>query len=152
MDRLGFDRLWETADIVGGYLGITPILKDALRERNLGKAVGKSVQWLRENIECQEKTVDDRMFSDAECQRDVWNRLHTFFEEMMQEEQENIILVSHGGLLSLFNLMWLGMDVEALNFCDLFGFSGGVSLMSEKHDGKRCIRKLSDMSYIQECI
>ena len=54
-------RARQTAEIVGKQLGITPILRRELRERNLGRCVGKSVQWLRENMECQEKTVDDRM-------------------------------------------------------------------------------------------
>ena len=52
-------RAKQTADNVGSYLGLTPILRSELRERNLGKCCGKSVQWLRENIEQQEKTIDD---------------------------------------------------------------------------------------------
>ena len=43
---------------VGEYLGIYPILRKELRERNLGKCCGKSVQWLRENLEQQEKTIN----------------------------------------------------------------------------------------------
>ena len=73
-------RAKQTAEHVGKHLGIEPILKTELRERNLGKCCGKSVQWLRENLECQEKTVDDRLFSDAESRRDEWNRLKPFFE------------------------------------------------------------------------
>lgn len=41
-------RARQTAEIVGKQLGITPILRQELRERNLGRCVGKSVQWLRE--------------------------------------------------------------------------------------------------------
>ena len=74
-------RARQTAEIVGKQLGITPILRQELRERNLGRCVGKSVQWLRENMECQEKTVDDRMFPDAESRRDVWNRLDPFLKK-----------------------------------------------------------------------
>ncbi|WP_411170678.1 hypothetical protein ACH36K_09335 [Clostridium sp. MB05] len=57
-------------------------------------AVGKSVQWLRENIECQEKTVDDKIFNDAESRRDVWNRLTSFYEIILSDKHENIIIVS----------------------------------------------------------
>ena len=67
-------RAKHTAEIVAKHMGITPNIRTELRERNLGKCVGKSVQWLRENIEVQEKTIDDRMFSDAESRRDEWNR------------------------------------------------------------------------------
>lgn len=43
---------------------IKPILRTELRERNLGKCVGKSVQWLRDHIEIQKKTVDALNFLD----------------------------------------------------------------------------------------
>ena len=105
-------RAKQTAQIVAEHLGITPIFKSELKERNLGKCCGKSVQWLRENIECQEKTIDDRLFSDAESRRDEWNRLKPFFDSIISDDSENIIIVSHGDLLSVFNSMFLGLDVE----------------------------------------
>ena len=141
-------RAKQTAEHVGKYLGIEPVLKTELRERNLGKCCGKSVQWLRENLECQEKNVDDRLFSDAESRRDTWNRLKPLFDELMANEEENIILVSHGDLLSVFNAMFLGLSVEDLNGCDMFGLSGGVSYMFVNDEGKRVVKRLSDMSYL----
>ena len=141
-------RAKQTAEIVGKHLGLEPIMAKELRERNLGKCVGKSVQWLKENIECQEKTIDDRLFSDAESRRDEWNRLQPFFKEIMESEDENIIIVSHGDLLSVFNTMFLGLDVETLNNAEIFGLAGGVSRMFENNEGKRFIKKISDMSYI----
>lgn len=142
-------RAKQTAELIGEQLGINPILATELRERNLGKCVGKSVQWLRDNIECQEKTIDDRMFSDAESRRDVWNRLLPFFQTIMDSPAENIILVSHGDLLSVFHTMFLGLDVKTLNNAEIFGLAGGVSRMFINDEGKRFIKKISDMSYIQ---
>lgn len=142
-------RAKQTAELIGEQLGINPVLVTELRERNLGKCVGKSVQWLRDNIECQEKTIDDRMFSDAESRRDVWNRLLPFFQTIMDSPAENIILVSHGDLLSVFHTMFLGLDVETLNNAEIFGLAGGVSRMFINDEGKRFIKKISDMSYIQ---
>ena len=141
-------RAKQTAEIVGMHLSLEPIMVKELRERNLGKYVGKSVQWLKENIECQEKTIDDRLFSDAESRRDEWNRLQPFFKKIMESEDENIIIVSHGDLLSIFNTMFLGLDVETLNNVEMFGLAGGVSRMFENNEGKRFIKKISDMSYI----
>lgn len=141
-------RAKQTAEIVGAHIQVTPILKTELRERNLGKCCGKSVKWLKENIEMQEKTIDDRLFSDAESRRDEWNRLKPFFDELMESAEENIIIVSHGDLLSVFNTMFLGLSAESLHDFELFGMSGGVSYMIETDEGKRLIKKLSDMSYI----
>ena len=141
-------RAKQTAENIGKHLGISPILRIELRERNLGRCCGKSVQWLRENLEMQEKTIDDRLFSDAESRRDEWNRLKPFFDEVMKSDNENIIIVSHGDLLSVFNTMFLGLNVETINTSEMFGLAGGVSYMFENNEGKRVIKKLSDMSYV----
>lgn len=141
-------RAKHTAEIIAKYLGIKPMLTEVLRERNLGVAVGKTYKWAVENAKGQDKTVDDKPFDGAESRRDIWNRLLPFYNEIMNSDSENIIIVSHGVTLSVFNAMWLGLDVEMLNRCELFGLAGGVSFLQEKDDGKHVIRRLSDMSYI----
>ena len=141
-------RAKQTAESIASNLGITPILRAELRERNLGKCCGKTVQWLRENIECQENTIDDRLFSDAESRRDEWNRLKPFFDSIMSDNSENIIIVSHGDLLSVFNAMFLGLNVDSINNGEIFGLAGGVSHMFVNNEGKRFIKRISDMSYI----
>lgn len=142
-------RARQTAECIATRLGVVPIVRTELRERNLGRCCGKSVQWMRENLECEERTVDDRLFSDAESRRDEWKRLKPFFDQVMAEEAEHIIIVSHGDLLSVFNAMFLGLEVESLNTCELFGLAGGVSRMVVRDDGKRIIRRISDMSCVR---
>lgn len=141
-------RARQTAETVGKALGLTPVYKQELRERNLGSACGKSVSWMHAHQEVFEVTVDDCLFSDAESRRDEWNRLKPFFDEIM-EGQENVIIVSHGDLLSVFNAMFMGLPVESLNTFKAFGLSGGVSLMRVTDSGKRYIKKLSDLSYME---
>ena len=142
-------RAKQTAEIVGKHLGVEPIFKTELRERNLGEAVGKSVEWLRENMGKPERTVGDRLFPSAESRREEWNRLKPFFDEITSNEEEYIIIVSHGDLLSVFNAMWLGLSVESLEKSELFGVSGGVSFLFENPEGKRFIKKMSDTSYMK---
>ena len=50
---------------------------------------------------------------------DEWNRLKPFFDEIMSSDEENIIIVSHGDLLSVFNTMFLGLEVEVINISDM---------------------------------
>ncbi|MBO7515026.1 MAG: histidine phosphatase family protein [Lachnospiraceae bacterium] len=141
-------RAQQTAEPIANYLSITPILRQELRERNLGRCCGQSVQWLRENLECPEKTVDDRLFSDGESRRDAWNRLLPFYEEVMASDAETIIIVSHGDLLSLLNAMYLGLPVESFYEVDIHGPAGGVSHMIVGDDGKHRVRHINDMSYL----
>ncbi len=141
-------RAAQTAYEIAKYLGAEPVLRQELRERNLGKCCGKSVQWLRENIECPEKTVDDRLFSDGESKRDAWNRLKPFYEDVMASKSENIVIVSHGDLLSLWNAMFLGLPVESLREVNIHGPAGGVSHFYIGDDGKHLVRHINDMSYV----
>lgn len=141
-------RARHTAEIIGEALGLKPQLTSALRERNLGKCVGKSVAWLRENMECVERTVDDRMFSDAESRRDEWMRLKPFFEELLTSNKETAIVVSHGDLLGVFCAMWLGLEPEALNTCDFSGMAGSIGILQTTESGKRIVRRFGDLSFL----
>lgn len=142
-------RAAQTAEIVGKHLGSKPRFLVELRERDLGEAVGHSVRWLKEHMEKPEITVDDRLFPSAESRRDEWDRLKPFFDKITSDDEENIIIVSHGDLLSVFNAMWLGLPLESLEKSELFGVSGGVSFLFENSEGKRFIKKLSDTSYMK---
>ena len=141
-------RALQTARAVSAELDTEVSIREELRERNLGKCCGRSVQWLRENLECEEKTIDDRLFSDAESRRDVWNRLEPFFDEIMNGDSEYVVIVSHGDLLSVFNAMFLGMEPGSLMEYSIHGAAGGVSVMTVDDGGKRTVKKIGDMSYI----
>ena len=106
------------------------------------------MQWLRDNREGPEITVDDKLFSDGESRRDAWNRLRPFYEEMMANDEETIIIVSHGDLLSIWNAMFLGLTVESLREAEIRGSAGGVSHMIVSDEGKRLVRQISDLSYV----
>jgi probable phosphoglycerate mutase len=140
-------RAKHTAEIVAKHLKINYELTNVLRERNLGEAVGKSVEWAHANTIVWEKTIDDKAFKNSESRRDAWNRLTPFLKVIIESKDENVIIVSHGDTLSLFNAMWIGLEVEMLNQCDLFGMSAGVSFLYQNNDGKRIIKRLSDMSF-----
>ena len=147
-------RARRTAEIVGEHLGIVPRIDTALREQDLGEAVGKSSEWACENALSEkpfhlfgERTVDERAFHGAETRRDVWNRLRPFMERLARATDENVIVISHGGTLRLLHAMWLGFDVEMLNHCDLAGRAGGVSFLREDEHGKRILNRLNDMSF-----
>jgi len=153
MAASGLPRARQTAEIVAGHLDIEPVFTDALREMNLGEAVGKPKAWARENARCPlwpgtidwPKNIDDKPFMGAESQRDMCIRLTVFLHQILENEAENWILVSHDGALSIFFALWLWLDVEKHG---LSGRTGGVSFLREDADGHRVIDRLNDMSYI----
>ena len=141
-------RARQTAEAIARHLGAEPVFRRELRERNLGRCCGKSVRWLRENMEGPEKTVDDRLFSDGESRRDAWDRLRPLYEEVTAGNAETVIIVSHGDLLSMWNAMFIGLPVESYYEVDIHGPAGGVSHMLIGDDGKHRIRHISNMSYM----
>ncbi len=142
-------RARHTAEILGARLNLGSVTTPALRERNLGRAVGQSVAWLRANMECEERTVDDKMFSDGESLRDVWGRLAPYLRQRLEGPDENILIVSHGDALNVFCTLWLNLPPEALNSCAFRGQAGGVSFLTEGPDGRRTLQRFSDMSYLR---
>lgn len=140
-------RAKQTAEIIGDYFGLVPDLRKELRERNLGSAVGKSVLWLREHMEMKEVKVEDRMFSDGESRKDVWNRLKRYYEEVLIHEERTVLLVSHGDTLSILHHMLLGLPLDMMNHVRMQGFSGGVSHMVLERERQVVLRKFSDLSY-----
>ena len=51
--------------------------------------------------------------------------------------------------MSLFNSMFLGLEADSLNTGEIFGFAGGVSHMIVRDNGKRIIKRISDMSFVR---
>lgn len=51
--------------------------------------------------------------------------------------------------ICVLNTMFMGLDVETINQCEMFGLAGGVSYMFENDEGKRYIKRISDMSYVK---
>jgi len=143
-------RAKQTAENVGKHLGIEPIMTTALREISCGEANGISKEEARKIDLGPMKTIDDKCFPGAESMRDVWNRLSLFLNEIMANNDENIIIVAHGISLGIFNILWLGLDAEALNKCGMWGASGSVSFMREESPEfgiKRIMSRFNDCSY-----
>ena len=148
-------RARQTAEPIAAALGLTPRYTAVLREFDLGEAVGRSKAWAGENALCPvwpgtvdwAETADNRPFTGAESRRDVWNRLAAFPDTL--DNGKTVILVSHGGTLSILFTLWMGMDPESTDRVLFAGKSGGVSELLEDAAGHRILARLNDMSYIQ---
>jgi len=137
-------RAKQTAEPLARYIGVEIEYLEKLREHNIGEAVGKSKQWAKENA-LTVNSFDDRSFHGAESWREFWNRVSKLYRDIIADEAENIILVSHGGTLAVWHQVWVGSDVQDCKF----GHAGSVSFMELNDKGERSITRLNDMSYIE---
>lgn len=148
-------RAKHTSELIASHLGIVPIYTEALREFDLGGAIGHSKEWARNNRKCGvfPDTVDwaqsvyERPFDNAETKAEVWERVSAFLNQIMSNDEDDIIIVSHDGTLSILFAIWLNFDIEQLNKSNISGKTSGVSFLIEDDNGNRIISRLNDMSY-----
>ena len=137
-------RTKQTAEPLARYMGVKIEYLERLREHYMGEAVGKTKAWAKEKGS-PINSFNDRQFPGAESWREFWNRVTDLCREIIADEADNIILVSHGGTLAVLQQIWLGSDI---NFCK-FGPAGGVSFMDINNNGECIIKRLNDVSYIE---
>ena len=91
LKREGCDQTWsmfvspqiraqQTAEEINRSLGISPVIREELREVNAGMGNGKTREWYRMNAAPRGAVFDPdhRDFPDAESDRELWNRVLPF--------------------------------------------------------------------------
>lgn len=68
-------------------------------------------------------------------------------KELINSENENIIIVSHGITLHLFFSMWIGLEFDKLLSFGTWGMAGGVSKLLLSDNGRREIQYLNNLSF-----
>ncbi len=131
-------RARQTAEEINRSLGITPIVREELREVNAGQGNGKTREWYRENAAPRGQVFDPdhRDFPDAESDRELWNRLLPFYEDMLASSSDRIIVVSHGTTISFLQSMLAGQSVIDRGRFRFSGSSGSVSRYTMENSGR----------------
>jgi Fructose-2,6-bisphosphatase len=122
-------RAFQTAEEINRSLGLTPIVTDVIREVNAGAGNGQPWEWFDANKIplVGEYNIDYKPFADAESDRDLWNRLYPFYREILENDLDKILIVSHGTALSFLQSMLMGLTVESRITFRCQGRSGSIS-------------------------
>ena len=128
----------QTAEEINRNLGITPAVREELREVNAGEGNGKTREWYRANAAPRGPAFDPdhRDFPDAESDRDLWNRLLPFYMDMMASSADRIIVVSHGTTISFLQSMLSGQSLEDRGRFRFNGSSGSISRYTVEDGGR----------------
>ncbi len=131
-------RVVQTAEQINITLRITPIITDVLREVNAGAGNGQPREWYYSNRKLRGDGYDPdyKPFSDAESDRELWNRLYPFYREIISNDKERILIISHGTALSFLQSMLMGYKFEDIARVRFNGVAGAVSKFVIESDGK----------------
>ena len=131
-------RAVQTAEEMNKSLHITPVYSDVLREVNAGEGSGKPREWFHEHkAESTGYDPDYRPFPDAESDRELWSRLTPFYKQIVENDEERILIVSHGTTLSFLQSMIMGYSFEDIERIRFNGNGGSVSKFVIEPNGKR---------------
>jgi probable phosphoglycerate mutase len=141
-------RTKQTAEIINEYFNLEIIYRQELREINMGEAKGKSKDWYNQNCKPKENIplAYYRPFPTAETFEELYNRIAPILDEVLSSKYENIIIVGHGGGLTMFLFQWLRIPVESMENIAFEASSGGVSFLSLR-ENKRMLNKYNVTSY-----
>ena len=144
-------RAVQTAAPLAERLGVQAEYRKELREKNFGPLVaGKTKEWYRNHCDNFGNGADDRCIEGAETKREMYERLKPICQEAAGRPEDTVVLVAHGGLLSVWNILWLGLPPEVMNYCGIFGKAGAVGVFDEQEGWERRILRIGDLSYIRE--
>ncbi len=131
-------RAMQTADEINKTLKIVPEVTRVIREVNAGAGNGQSREWYNANKNPAKDSYDPdyKPFEDAESDRDLWNRLYPFYQEVISNDMENIMIVSHGTALSFLHSMFMGDTFRDIAHTRFIGFGGAVSKFTIEPEGK----------------
>lgn len=112
-------RAWETAEEIGSVLGMAPQPVEGLREVSLGEWEGKEIEEIRANdprtLELWYSAPMEANIPGAEPLDAFRERVLASFEEILSHHaQGEIVIVSHGGVLSVIIAHILEMSLNSL--------------------------------------
>jgi len=144
-------RAYQTATVIGDILGIEPIVDERIREMHFGKWEGLAYEiiyenhieswhsWLKNPVACPLPTQED--FEEFE------KRLKDFINEIKSKNEENILIVGHGGSIQGIICMETGIGFE--NIWGLRHANTGISCI--KYSKKDVILKfLNSSEHLEE--
>lgn len=144
-------RAAQTAAPLAETLGVQVEYRQALRELNGGPALmGKSKAWYQEH-RSPGYGVDHRPLPGMETYRELYHRLEPICQEALECSEDVVVLVSHGGALMVWNILWLGLAPEVMDACGIQGKAGAIGVCDRfPFSGNRRITRIGDLSYIQD--
>ncbi len=140
-------RAIQTAEPIAAHFDVPVITTSDLREISCGIAEGKPQNWLSERISHPPATgarMDHPIIKGAETRRDICLRIHRFLDQLLGEDFDEAVLVTHGFATTFIIAAWIGMPLDATGYVDFDVDSGSVTVLKiDPTWGNRTLKSLN---------
>ncbi|GIG23620.1 putative phosphoglycerate mutase [Cellulomonas chitinilytica] len=148
-------RTRRTAAVIGDALGVDPTLDARLREKSYGEAGGRPQAWLDARF-VPPPAVGDRLrhhegVAGAETRLDVAVRVYLAMTDLLAQDVDELVVVTHGFTAGLVVAAWIGMPVEAAGHVAFPVPSGSITTLRE--DGyfhNRAVVTVGDVAHLRD--
>lgn len=130
-------RAVETSEIVNKYLNVEYTTDSNLREQNKGLLNGMLKEEADKLYPDFSKTNEDTVYPEGESLRDLYNRISTYINKILELE-DNTLIITHRGVI---NMIYYILNNQELDF-DKKQFGVTVTSLHELDEFKRSIRKI----------
>ncbi|UCE06345.1 MAG: histidine phosphatase family protein [bacterium] len=147
-------RAKQTAEIISYKLGIKITFSKQLREINNGVAVGKTKEWANEhrNVTSGESfSIDYREFDKGESWREFYNRICNFMKIVLEKDEEQILIVSHGCAIGYIIAWWMQFTPLMLEQNCFQSKPGSISILKKNKYKQHSIILFNDTCHLIDC-
>ena len=144
-------RAMKTAEKIAAEKGLEIISEDDFREIHFGEWEGKTVPELTEKYgESYTNFIREPHkygFPGEGSVENVINRIKPGIDRLIAEDEGNVLIVSHGGIIRLMIRYIMGLDSSW--FTKMWINNTGVSIIEIK-DGRKLLLTLNDSAHLAE--
>lgn len=164
LEQIKADAVWssdlirarETADIINEKLQTARVIREDLKEISFGDMEGLSDEVIADRFEDflrgRAKMEQDMAFPGGECARDVLNRVLPVIHEILAEEYDTVVVVTHGGVIRSLVAYYLGMDLARVPLLGSQLENCGITeFRYRKSDGRMLLNGFNDASHLESC-
>jgi broad specificity phosphatase PhoE len=142
-------RALQTAEIIGREIGVTPNLVSDLRELNNGIAAGKSLEEAKRYVlELTRPVLDWQSYPQAETWRQFYSRVAACMDRLARDQEDLLLLVTHGGTIINIVAWWLQLDIDMLDKVSFDASPASLSVLRVNQWNERTIERLNDTAHL----
>ena len=144
-------RAYETAEIIGQEIGVTPITCQGLRELNNGVAADRTKAEIA-HLYCppSDPIMDWQAYPEAETWRRFYRRITVAMDGINAVEDRPTLIVSHGGTIVNVIAWWLRLGESDLSFTTFHSSPASLSVLKETPFNERSIERLNDAAHLHK--